>query len=193
MIGRCAASATLLAIVAAWTLGCDVVGSPEASVPAEPVVDCLAAPPETCRQALADAAANAPAGERPVRVRLTCSLATCTAVNGAAQVDVWYSDGSIESYATEWAGPGDEPAPGDSAPILSVVPLCIGLDLARCRDMARNIIVPVGSPGLVLSIVVTCRAAACTATEGRGTTRVTFQDGTMREADWAYAGDLEAP
>jgi hypothetical protein len=54
--------------------------------------------------------------------------------------------------------------------------------------MAKNIIVPIGQTGRVVSLVVTCTVARCGPTEGQGTTQVTFEDGTTRVADWGYAG-----
>ena len=190
MAGRRPALALLLAI-AWWTAGCDLVGLSTPSVPPQPVVDCLATPQETCRTALADARANAPDGERLVRVRVTCSIAACTLLAGTAQVDAMYSDGTVDSYATEWSG---ERQPGgsfgdDGVTIQPVTPTCVGVDGDRCREMAKNIIVPQGPPRRVVSILVTCTAPICTSKDGHGTTRVTFEDGTTREADWGYAGN----
>ena len=77
----------------------------------------------------------------------------------------------------------------EDAVILPVTPACIGVDLARCREMAKGIIVPVGQTGRVVSITVTCTVASCGPSEGQGTTQVTYEDGTTRIADWAYAGN----
>jgi len=194
MVGRRSGLLLALALVAAWTSGCGLPGMSRTSLPPEPVVDCLSTPQETCRTALGDATANAPAGERLVRVRVTCSIPSCSLLAGTAQVDAMYSDGSVDSYVTEWSGADRERQPGGSfggppVEILPVVPACVGLDGDRCREMAKNIIVPQGPPRRVVSILVTCTAAACTAHEGQGTTLVTFEDGTTRESDWAYAGN----
>ena len=162
---------------------CDAV-APIPSRPPEPVVDCLATPPETCQQALSDARANAPAGETTLRVRVTCSQPRCTLDSGVAQVDVFYSDGSVQSYGSAWEA---APSVADPVDILPLTPTCIGLAIERCRQMATNIIVPVGQTGRLVSIVVRCTVAQCTPSTGQGTTRVTFEDGTMREADWGYA------
>jgi hypothetical protein len=193
MAGRRSRLLATLALVAAGMSGCSLPGLTRESAPPEPVVDCLATPQETCRTALTDARANAPSGERLVRVRVTCSIPACTLLAGTAQVDAMYSDGSVVSYETDWSGP-DQGAPAaatdpGSVTILPVTPTCVGLDGDRCREMAKNIIVPQGPPRRVVSILVTCTAAACTAHEGQGTTLVTFDDGAVREADWAYAGD----
>ena len=72
--------------------------------------------------------------------------------------------------------------------ILPVVPTCVGLAFERCREMATSIIVPVGQTGRIVSILVSCTVERCDATQGQGTTRVTFEDGSSRVADWGYAG-----
>ena len=180
---------SILAVVAsAWiVLACQALAPPPSALP-DPVVDCLAAPPAVCRTALGDAQANAPDGEWAVRVRVTCSQPVCTENAGVAQVDVLFSDGSIDSYATEWSAAVEAPAGADPADIQAVTPTCIGLDITRCREMAKSIIRPVGQTGRIESIVVACTVPACTPSEGQGTTTVTFEDGMTREADWAYAG-----
>src|SRR5688572_25298470 len=103
MVGDRVVRIALVAIAAmTWSaLGCDAA-APIPTRPPEPVVDCLAAPPETCQQALGDARANAPAGTTPLRVRVTCSQPRCTLESGIAQVDVFYSDGSVDSYGSAW-------------------------------------------------------------------------------------------
>lgn len=182
----------LAALVAVLALGCETVGPAAPSLPPAPIVDCLATDAQTCASALADARANAPAGTVPLRVRVTCSQPVCRPASGVAQVDVWYTDGSVDSYAMTWdGGPAAAPPPRDEAPdepILAIDPVCIGIDIGRCREMAKSIIVPVGQTGRVVSVVVTCTGPRCTKADGQGTTRVTFEDGTSREADWAYAG-----
>jgi hypothetical protein len=128
--------------------------------------------------------ANAPAGERLVRARVTCSQPRCSLESGVAQVDAFYSDGSVQSYASAWDA---APPVAEPAGILPLMPTCIGVAIERCRRLSTNIIVPVGQTGRLVSIVVRCTVARCTPTTGQGTTRVTFEDGTTREADWGYA------
>ena len=180
-------------VVAAAALGCGLPGFDGATAPPEPVVDCLATPQETCRTALADARANTPAGERLIRVRVTCAIPACTLMAGSAQVDAMYSDGTVDSYATDWSGPVTGPSEGagttDGVTILPVTPTCVGVDGERCREMAKNIIVPQGPPRRVVAILVACTAPACTARDGYGTTTVTYDDGSTRAADWGYAGN----
>ena len=175
-----------VAVVAACT-----PAAPALTIPPLPIVDCLAVPSERCAAALDQATAQAPAGSAPLRVRMTCSQPACTVVGGSAQVDAWFSDGTVSSWPTEWTGaleapPVAQPA-GDEA-ILPVTPVCVGVDIARCREQAKGFIVPIGQTGRVVSLVVTCTVATCGQTEGQGTTTVTFEDGTTRVADWAYAG-----
>ena len=185
MVGGRVVRIALVAVAAmSWSvLACDAA-TPVPTRPPAPVVDCLAAPPETCQQALGDAHANAPAGEWPLRVRVTCSQPRCTLETGIAQVDVFYSDGSVQSYGSAWDA---APRVADPGAILPLTPACIGVAFERCREMATNIIVPVGQTGRLVSIVVRCTIAQCTPTTGQGTTRVTFEDGTTRVADWGYA------
>jgi hypothetical protein len=163
---------------------------PDPAPVADPVVDCLAVPTERCAQALADAIAAAEPGIVPTRIRVTCSTPACTLVAGQAQVDAMLSDGTVRSWAQEWSHALEVPPPGlpEDATILPITPACVGLDLERCREMAKSIIVPVGQTGRVVGIVVACTVATCDATEGQGTTTVTFEDGTTRVADWGYAG-----
>ena len=188
-----ARSGARLALVVAGVMAFGAACTPAApalTVPPQPIVDCLAVPSERCAAALDQAVAEAPAGGAPIRVRMTCSQPACTVGGGRAQVDAWFSDGSVSSWPITWTGALELPpdgAPADGA-ILPVTPACIGVDIARCREMAKGIIVPVGQTGRVVAIVVTCTVAECGPTEGQGTTRVTFEDGTTREADWAYAG-----
>src|SRR6187399_1141857 len=103
MVGGRVVRIALVAVAAmSWSvLACDAA-TPVPTRPPAPVVDCLAAPPETCQQALGDAHANAPVGEWPLRVRVTCSQPRCTLETGIAQVDVFYSDGSVQSYGSAW-------------------------------------------------------------------------------------------
>jgi hypothetical protein len=193
MVGRRSGAFAILVMVAATMIACSLpVMEPATPAPA-PVVDCISTPQETCRTALADALGNTPAGERLVRVRVTCSIPECTLLAGTAQVDAMYSDGTVDSFASEWSGPDSGPPDGGAGAsgitILPVTPTCVGVDGDRCREMAKNIIVPQGPPRRVVAILVTCTASACTSRDGSGTTRVTYDDGTTREADWGYAGN----
>ncbi len=194
-LARAGIRIVLVALAAVVVLGCAAVGGPAPTLQPAPIVDCLATDAQTCASALSDARANAPAGTAPFRVRVTCSQPICLPGAGVAQVDVWYTDGSVDSYEMAWTdGPGAAPPPGEvpaepvEEPILAIDPVCRGVEIGRCREMAKSIIVPVGQTGRVVSVVVTCTVARCTATDGQGTTRVAFEDGTIREADWAYAG-----
>ena len=192
MFGRPARSAIQGALLGAmWSVAACTPAAPALTVPPQPIVDCLAVPSERCAAALDQARADAPANSAPIRVRVTCSQPACTVVGGSAQVDAWFSDGTVSSWGTEWTGalaipPDGEPAVEEA--ILPVTPACVGVDIDRCREMAKGIIVPIGQTGRVVSVVVTCTVASCGPTEGRGTTTVTFEDGTTRIADWGYAG-----
>jgi hypothetical protein len=189
----------LVAILGAWALGLSAAcgGITPTPVPVQqpppaeaPNVDCLAVPAERCAQAVADAIAGADDGVVPTRVRVTCSQPACTLIDGTAQVDAMLSDGTVSSWTQVWSQAMEIPPPTlpPDAAILPVTPACLGLELDRCREMAKSIIVPVGQTGRVVSLVVSCTVASCGPTEGQGTTTVTFEDGTTRVADWAYAG-----
>lgn len=192
MVGRVRRSAIAWAmLVALWSVVACTPAAPALTIPPQPIVDCLAVPAERCAAALAQARVDAPAGSAPIRVRMTCSQPACTAVGGSAQVDAWFSDGSVVSWPTQWAAALEvppEPDPAVEDAILPVTPACVGVDIARCREQAKGFIVPIGQTGRVISLVVTCTVATCGPAEGQGTTTVTFEDGTTRVADWAYAG-----
>ena len=87
----------IAALVTALALGCEAVAPTASSLPPAPIVDCLATDAQTCASALDDARANAPVGTVPFRVRVTCSQPVCLPASGMAQVDVWYTDGSVDS------------------------------------------------------------------------------------------------
>ena len=193
MFGRMARGLVLGAAILV-VLGCGAqlpsgLPGPGLTVPPQAIVDCLAVPAERCAAAVAQAQAEAPPGSAPIRIRMTCSQPACTLVGGGAQVQAWFSDGSVTSWDTEWSGVFEippEPVPEDA--ILPVTPVCVGVDLARCHEVAKDIGVPDGQTGRVTSLVVTCTVAVCGPTDGQGTTTVTFEDGTTQETDWAYAG-----
>jgi hypothetical protein len=111
---------TLLVVLGA----CGAVTTPPAlTIPPQPIVDCLAVPAERCSAALAQAQVDAPRGSAPLRIRMTCSQPACTVVGGAAQVDAWFSDGSVSSWDTAWSGALEvAPAPAPEEAILPVTP-----------------------------------------------------------------------
>jgi hypothetical protein len=102
-------------------------------------------------------------------------------------VDVVYASGEHVSSGYAWNA-ANQPvqAPGDP-PTLTVVPTCVRLDVADCRSMAESALGGRPVPPPVRAIVVTC-TAVCGPDVGRGTTLVTYVDGTTEHGDWTYSG-----
>jgi hypothetical protein len=148
---------------------------------------CIGMPDPVCQTQLADAERTSPLGsEGIVGIQVRCSVASCTEASGEASITISYGDGRTASFGTGWAmaapAPVGVPAPQTPMP---VEPVCVGVPVGWCRDMA------VGADGMgdgtqrVASIVISC-TAICNEEMGDGTTVVTFMDGTKREAQWNY-------
>ena len=144
-------------------------------------------PSERCREAIDGAVGDA--GEVPIVSLLVRCSAVCTAAEGQGTVSVVLADGRRMESGFGWssAGPGPQgPMPAEDPP-LPVVPLCRGVPVETCSDMARSAMFEVGDArGQVVAIVVTCTAPPCGPARGEGTTEVTFADGTGTSSQWLY-------
>jgi hypothetical protein len=84
--------------------------------------------------------------------------------------------------------------PGQAAPaqpvVLPVAPICLGVPLEQCRDMASTFFEPLAlgdhAADQVTRITVRCKGV-CTPKNGEGETRVDFADGTNLISSWGYS------
>ncbi len=159
--------------------------TPPAVIPAEPIVDCRA-PASTCTTAVDDARAQVAPGVVPIAVQIVCRPG-CTVLEGEADIQVRYSDGSTGAWTTGWSG-AIPAGPGEAPPPMPVVPTCQGVPEPTCTEMAQS-----GWESAlgtdVASIVVRCTSrGGCTAARGEGETTVTLADGGTNVVGWGYEG-----
>jgi hypothetical protein len=151
----------------------------------DPNVACVGVPQAPCDDAVASLAGlfTAPT----VQIAVSCTVPVCTPTNGEVNIDVLLADGRRESsgygYGTAQPGPVQV-----VPPVLTVVPICLGLPFATCKDMAESA-VDTGAPGgvrpAIARITVRCQGL-CTPTKGEGETRIDFVDGTNQVSSWGY-------
>jgi hypothetical protein len=174
------------AVLAAAILvgGC---GGPEGSGSSnpEPEVTCVGVPQGPCEDAAASLVRSL---EGPAaQVTVTCSIAACTNTDGRLQLEVLLVDGRRDSRAMGYGSNQQVPEPVEP-PVLTVVPICLGVPFATCRDMAESA-VGSGVPGVarrpIARITVRCKGV-CTPTKGEGETRIDFADGTNETSSWGY-------
>ena len=154
---------------------------------ANPQVVCLAVPDQACRQAF-DISGAAPGSVAQVVVQ--CTVPVCTNENGEADVTVVFIDGRRESSGYGWAGAGGgAPAVPVQPPVpLTIAPVCLGVALAQCVDMAATGPEGEGVGPEVASITVRC-TSVCT-NGGSGQTTYEYKDGRPSVTImWASAED----
>jgi len=164
-------------VLAILVAACDTADTPPQPQPvANPQVVCLAVPDQACKQAF-DVTGAAPGSVAQIVVQ--CTVPVCTNQNGEADVTVAFIDGRRESSGYAWAGAGAGAAP---APIplrppapLTIAPVCLGVPLAHCIDMAATGPEGEGVGPEVASITVRC-TTVCT-NGGSGQTTYEFKDG----------------
>lgn len=140
---------------------------------ANPQVVCLGVPDRACKQAF-DISGAVPGSVAQIVVR--CSVPVCTLQNGEADVTVLFIDGRRESSGYGWAGAGQAPIPAKPPPApLTIAPVCLGVPLPQCLDMAATGPQGEGVGPEVASITVRC-SDVCT-TGGSGQTTYEFKDG----------------
>jgi hypothetical protein len=178
----------LLALAAALVTGCS--SGPGASGPvASPAITCTGLPPEKCDEAVKSVARSLP-NEHPVAIDVSCVSGSCSLQNGLMDTVVTLSGGSqLRGSTLSWgdgtAG-GGKGFPVPAVPAPAVAPICQGVPIDQCNQMASSM-GPETGHGAIVQIVVRCTKAACTEKDGEGDTVVTYADGTTSSSGWGYS------
>ena len=172
-----AAGAVAGVVLAILVAACDTADTPRQPQPvANPQVACLAVPEGACKGAF-DISGAAPGSVAQIVVQ--CTAPVCTNDNGEADVTIVFIDGRRESSGYAWAGA--------EAPPLTIAPVCLGVPLAHCLDVAATGPEGEGVGPEVASITVRC-TTVCT-NGGSGQTTYEFKDGRASVTImWADAG-----
>ena len=174
------------------TAGCGepAPGPVESSTPSGPPITCVGVPASTCSEALEGVRTNG-STVPPVAIRVVCATKSCTEAEGAVAVDVLYADGTRSSGSFGWSAANQPVEIPVAPPPLNVVPMCIGIDQKHCGSMAESALGGRRFPPPIRSIVVRC-TGVCVPAKGKGTTVVTYNDGSIDNGDWTYE-DAGAP
>jgi hypothetical protein len=180
---RSAGAAVLLLAVALI----DACGGSAPSGPApSPRITCVGVPPEKCDEAVASVERSLP-DETPEAIDVTCVSGGCTSTSGAMDTVVTLPGGrQLHANPLTWGNGGGQAVP-PGLPALPVVPVCLGVPDAMCRQNAGTDFAAAGIHGGVVKIVVSCSKKPCTDKTGEGDTVITFGDGTTQTMGWAYA------
>lgn len=173
----------IVALIVLVVGACDSSGGGASATPG-PGVACNGVPPGPCEDAVAslEGSFDAPV----VQITVSCNVAVCTPTEGGVQIDILLADGRRESSGYGYGSAQPQPVPFDP-PVLTVVPVCLGLPFATCKDMAESAIGS-GVPGVgppIARITVRC-TRVCTPTKGEGETRIDYLDGTNQTSSWGY-------
>jgi hypothetical protein len=147
-----------------------------------PAVACQGVPQAPCDDAVASLEGSF--GAPIVQVGVACIVAACTATDGQVDIDVLLADGRRESSGYGYGSAQTDPVQV-VPPVLPVVPICLGLPFAMCKEMAGGSDAPGGVRPPIVRITVRCKGV-CTPTKGEGETRIDFVDGTSQLSGWAY-------
>ncbi len=174
------------AVLAAVILvgGCGGSDGPGSSNP-EPDVACVGVPQRPCEEAAASLVRSL---EGPAaRITVTCTVTACTDTDGQLQIEVLLADGRRDSRALGYGSNQQAPEPVE-LPVLTVVPICLGVPFPTCKEMAESAVgsrVPGDVQPAIARITVRCKGV-CTPTKGDGETRIDFVDGTNQVSGWGY-------
>lgn len=169
---RAAAAVAGVALAILGVTACDSGVMPPPQPVANPQVVCLGVPDQACKEAF-DISGAVPGSVAQVVVQ--CTVPICTVLNGEADVTVVFIDGRRESSGYGWAGAAPAPAPVRPPAPLTIAPVCLGVPLQQCFDMAATGPEGNGVGPDVASITVRC-SDVCT-TGGSGQTTYEFVDG----------------
>lgn len=163
---------------------CSISGpTPVANPPGQPLLECVGVPPDICQGAVRDARLNAPPGTVAVRIQVRCTVQVCRPASGQTEVTIQYSDGTMSTLGSAW----EQAVPGGGAPpVLPIAPVCAGVPLERCREMALSAVPGGDDRAPIVSIVVTCTKPPCTEATGDGDVVVTYADRSTSEGSWSY-------
>lgn len=179
-----AAISWIVLVVSILSGGCG--GSdPSGSPTGEPNVACVGVPQAPCDDAVAslEGSFSVPI----VQITVACMVPACTPTDGQLRIDVLLADGRRESSGYGYGSAQPQPVQVDP-PVLTVVPICLGLPFATCKDMAESAVgsgVPSDLRPPIARITVRCQGV-CTPTKGEGETRIDFVDGTNEVSTWGY-------
>jgi hypothetical protein len=176
------------AIIAGGCGGPEPSGSPTGG----PEIACVGVPQAQCDEAVAEL--EGPFSAPLVEIQITCLIAACTPTDGQLRVDVLLANGQRESSGYAYGSGQQGPAPVEP-PALAVVPICLGLPFAMCRQMAETAagsVIPADLRPRIARITVRC-IGVCTPTKGEGETRIDFVDGTNMVSGWGYQTGSSPP
>lgn len=177
-----------VAIIAGGCGGPEPSGSPTGG----PAIACVGVPQAACDEAVAEL--EGPFRAPLVEIQVTCLLPACTPTDGQLRVDVLLANGERESSGYAY-GTGQQGPVFAEPPALAVVPICLGLPFAMCRQMAETAagsVIPADLRPPIARITVRC-IGVCTPTKGEGETRIDFVDGTNMVSGWGYQPDRRSP
>ena len=172
---RVAGAVAAVVIAILGVAACDSGGiRPQPQPVANPQVVCLGVPDQACKQAF-DISGAVPG--RVAQVVVQCTAPICTIQNGEADVTVVFIDGRRELSSFSWAGAAAPAAPIPAQPTvpLTITPVCLGVPLAQCLEMAAAGPEGAGVGPEVASITVRCSDVCITG--GSGQTTYEFEDG----------------
>lgn len=158
---------------------------PSGSPSGGPAIACVGVPQAPCDEAVAEL--EGPFTAPLVEIQVTCLIAACTPTDGQLRLDVLLANGQRESSGYTYGSGQQGPVPVEP-PVLTVVPICLGLPFATCREMAQSAagsVIPGDLRPPIARITVRC-IGVCTPTKGEGETRIDFLDGTNMVSGWGY-------
>jgi hypothetical protein len=175
-----------LAVAALLAAACGIFQSAPVGPQGPQAVQCEGLDDAACQAVIAQTGA---ANRRATQILVRCMVPVCTAAEGDAQITLFFPDGSTETSSHAWASApqpapvGEPPEPGQP-----FEPICLGVPLQQCRDMADIGSDPEFGQHPIASVTVRCKGI-CTPLRGEGTTIIKYLDGTPDQTvDWGYEG-----
>ena len=179
------AGLAVVALLALGSLGCETGPRPPIPAAAAPRLVCQGVPEPVCSQAT-DTTGAVTGTIAQILVR--CTSPVCTVQQGEADVTVFFVDGRQEQSSYGWSSTAPAPVPVITQPPLPVQPVCVGVPLEKCLEMAATGPDGTGADGTISSIAVHCSGTR-TPAGGQGQTTYGFVDGSpAKTVDWTYQG-----